>query len=382
MGLTRETLVRRIKDAMREAGLTQQALAHAVGMDPTALSKALAGRRALKSIEVALIAEELRVPTDVLLGDDDAVPVESPTVAARAQQVLSPAADRAVARAEQIHEVDVLLNDLGYPDDPAAGFPEAPAAADPVRQGELLAVAMRQRTGDVDTDLPVEPDALAGWVERSYGIDVCMMAMSAGLDGLALSSGRLRLALVSSSVSATRQRFTLAHEVCHLVCGDGQRLTVDEDLHGRGPEERRANAFAAAFLMPAEVLRAACETRDIDQDLVVELLDRFRVSLDTLAFRLHNVGIVDARGRDRVRAMASARIAARPGRLEDLQARNDQRVPGRLLARAMKAFAAGDLSIRPLATLLDTDEQQLLDELTPPRFTVRQSGEQDQVYAW
>jgi transcriptional regulator with XRE-family HTH domain len=366
---------------MRQAGLTQQQVALAVDMDPTALSKALAGRRGFKSIEVALIAEELRVPTGVLLADEDAGPVASPTLAARSQQELSPAADRAIARAEHIREVDVLLNDLGYPDDPATSFPEPPSGVDPARQGELHAEAMRRHVGEDGADLPVEPDALASWVERSFGVDVCMMAMPAGLDGLALSSGRLRLALVSSSVAATRQRFTIAHELCHLACGDGHYLTLDEDLFRPSPEEKRANAFAAAFLMPADVLRGACEGRIIDQDLVVELLYRFRISLDALAFRMHNVGIVDARGRDDVRAMASACIAARSGRLEDLQARNGQRVPGRVLARAMKAFAAGDLSVRPLATLLDADEEQLLDELVPPRFTA-QPDEHEPAYVW
>lgn len=375
MALSHETLAQRIKDAMARAGLTQQELARAVDMEPTALSKALSGRRGFKLVEVALIAEHLQVPTDVLLADDG-IEAPRPALAARTEGAVSAVAKTAVTRAERIHDVDQLLNDLGYPDPSSMSLPLPAPGADPIRQGERLADAARQLAGSSDANLPTEPDDLAAWVEDAFGVDVCMTALPSGLDGLAVSSGRLRLALVSSSVAATRQRFTIAHEMCHLACGDGVELTLDEDVFGRHTaEEQRANAFAAAFLMPAAALREATRDQPVEEQLVIELLDRFRVSLDALAFRLHNIGAVSASGRDAIRAMSSVRIATRPGRLDDLQARNDQRVPGRLLARAMQAFAAGDIGVYPLAALLDTDAERLLDELSPPRFTTRGPGD-------
>jgi hypothetical protein len=79
--------------------------------------------------------------------------------------------------------------------------------------------------------------------------------------------------------------------------------------------------------------------------------------------------------------MSSARIALRPGRADDLQARNERRAPGRLLASAMEAFAAGELGIRPLAALLDTDPDRLQDELSPPRFAARPSDAHEPFYA-
>jgi hypothetical protein len=93
----------------------------------------------------------------------------------------------------------------------------------------------------------------------------------------------------------------------------------------------------------------------MDLDLVIELLGRYRVSLDMLAFRLHNIGTVNAQERDRIRKLMSSRIAVRPGRLNDLQAFNERRAPKPLLDRALKAFSAGRLGLRPLAVLLDVD---------------------------
>jgi transcriptional regulator with XRE-family HTH domain len=384
MSLSGEVLAQRIKEALRRSSMSQRELAAAVDMDPTALSRALAGQRAFKSVEVALIAERLCVPTDVLLARDDADGLPHVAVAARVQAGTG-GAETAVApamrRVEQMRELDVLLDDLGYPAPPAPSFPALPEASDPVRQGQALAEALRARGGLGDDDLPQELDELVGWLDQQFGVDVCIVPLGAGLDGLALSCTRLRLALVSSSVTATRLRFTLAHELCHLAAGDGQ-VMIDKDVFEHStPEEKRANSFAAAFLMPATALRRATADREIDEALVAELLGRFRVSLDALAFRLHNVGVVNASGRDRVRAMSSARIALRPGRVDDLQAHNEQRAPSRLLGRAMEAFVAGVLGVRPLAALLDTDENELLDELSPPRFAAVSDNADAAAYA-
>jgi Zn-dependent peptidase ImmA (M78 family)/transcriptional regulator with XRE-family HTH domain len=382
MALSSDMLAHRIKDAVRAAGVSQRQLAAAVGMDSTALSKALTGQRAFKSLEVALIAEHLGLSTDVLLADDGAEERERPALAARVQGGAGPVVLQAVGRAEQMRDLDILLVDLGRPAPPIVPTPALPPAAGPIRQGEVLADSVRRQTGMNDGDLPAEPDGFAAWVEEYLSIDVCITPLPNGLDGLALSSGQFRLALISSSIAATRQRFTLGHEICHLLSGDVQDLTVDEDVFGRhSAEERRANAFAAAFLMPAQAIRTAIENETLDETLIVSLLGRFRVSLDALAFRMHNVGVVDAASRDRIRAMSSARIALRPGRADDLQTRNERRAPGGLLIRAMDAFAAGDLGIRPLAALLDTDPDRLLDELCPPRFPRRPEDPQEPTYA-
>lgn len=381
MALSRETLARRIRDALARSGTTQLELAGAIGIDPTALSKALAGRRAFKSLEVALIAEQLGVSTDVLLADDHA-DTQRQAIAARTRHRTRPVVDLAIARADDVRRVDILLSDLGHPGHHAPALPRLPERPDVTRQGEALADAVRRRSGLGDDDLPAGLDDFAAWVEERLGVDVCITPLPAGLDGLALSSGGLHLALVSSGVAATRQRFTIAHEICHLAAGDAQELRVDEDVADRRTaEELRANAFAAAFLMPARTLRAACRGTFVDEDLVADLLGRLRVSLDALAFRLRDLGLVDAEGRDRVRAMSSVRIALRPGRVGDLQARNEHRAPSRLVRRAVEAYAAGDIGIAPLATLLDVDPDRLLEELSPARFPELADLSDESVYA-
>ena len=172
MALSSGTLAHRIKDAVLAAGMSQRQLAAAIGMEPTALSKALTGQRAFKSLEVALIAEHLGLSTDMLLADDDVEENERPALAARVQSGAGPVVLQAVGLAEQMCDLDVLLADLGRPAPPIVPAPALPPTADPIRQGEILADSVRRRTGINDDYLPAEPDGLAASVEEYF--DRCL----------------------------------------------------------------------------------------------------------------------------------------------------------------------------------------------------------------
>ena len=61
---------------------------------------------------------------------------------------------------------------------------------------------------------------------------------------------------INPSEIQERQRFTLAHEIGHIVLGHekyGNRLDLRDDLYGvsHDAHERAANEFAAELLMPA-----------------------------------------------------------------------------------------------------------------------------------
>ena len=50
--------------------------------------------------------------------------------------------------------------------------------------------------------------------------------------------------------SATYPRFTLAHEIGHLLSENGAAFSIACDRHQMTPEEQAANAFAAVLLIP------------------------------------------------------------------------------------------------------------------------------------
>src|SRR5262249_11310112 len=141
-----EVLVARVRRAVQESGLTQQAFANAIDMDPTALSKVLSGRRRPSTLELALIAEVTGVSvTEVLAGAERG----NARISARVQPDASPAVDRALSRVGDLLEIEALLGDLQLPALPSR-FPLTRGQGSAVRQAAELARETRELAGAGD----------------------------------------------------------------------------------------------------------------------------------------------------------------------------------------------------------------------------------------
>ncbi|WP_052438899.1 TetR/AcrR family transcriptional regulator [Streptacidiphilus jiangxiensis] len=103
-------LPERIRTAIRSAGLSQRELAERIGMDQTALSKALRGTRRLRDQEVAAIAKACGVSTGYLLDGTGPAPVLPPEAGRDRAEAVS-----AEERREQILQAaTVLIARRGY----------------------------------------------------------------------------------------------------------------------------------------------------------------------------------------------------------------------------------------------------------------------------
>ena len=89
--------------------------------------------------------------------------------------------------------------------------------------------------------------------------------------------------VVNSGDTGERQRFTLTHELGHLV------------LDGGADAEKAAQRFAGAFLMPADVLRMEIGKRrtSIGWNELFTLKRRFGVSVQALVYRCRDIGIIN-----------------------------------------------------------------------------------------
>lgn len=101
-------------------------------------------------------------------------------------------------------------------------------------------------------------------------------------------------------------RFTLAHEVCHLLFdrSRGRKLAIASGPWAPRGIEQRANAFAAMFLMPTELVRAAvADVPDPITDLagVAAVAERMRVSRHAAIDHLYNLTLMDEAARDELR---------------------------------------------------------------------------------
>lgn len=115
--------------------------------------------------------------------------------------------------------------------------------------------------------LPVKPSEICryyGWILSDYpGGEKCIQALGlAGLmertDGFCTVTRNHTYIFFDSSLPTGRQRFTVAHEIGHLLLGHvGPGMATVENREPTGSEraeERQANQFAARLLAPACVL--------------------------------------------------------------------------------------------------------------------------------
>src|SRR5205807_8592593 len=127
-----------------------------------------------------------------------------------------------------------------------------------------------------------------------------------GISGMLFRDARRKVIGVNSFHAPTRQRFTIAHELGHLLLHETRSMIVDTHVYrrdevssmGTQKEEREANAFAAELLMPADFVERACDeiagalpTITVNQ-LVGNLASRFQVSQQAMEIRLGNLQIL------------------------------------------------------------------------------------------
>lgn len=109
------------------------------------------------------------------------------------------------------------------------------------------------------------------------------MAGSA-VDGVTFSApGLPPLIVLNVNQPADRMRFSLAHELGHLVM---HRVQPTQEM------EQEANEFASHFLMPTPDIRSSFSARRIDLRLFAELKPLWRVSMASLLMRARSLNLL------------------------------------------------------------------------------------------
>lgn len=136
----------------------------------------------------------------------------------------------------------------------------------------------------------------------SLNIQITRKVFDENISGLLLIQGDGAIISCHAHEDTKRQRFTIAHEIGHFILhAKNQPLFVDKlqkvmyrnnaSTTGEILVEREANAFAAALLMPSELLDEAIKHKpDNERDDVKYLSNLFKVSEQAMSFRLSNLG--------------------------------------------------------------------------------------------
>lgn len=258
--VSQEELGQRLRVARESAGLTQAGVAEHLSLSRPTVADIEAGRRSVSGLELDrlsyLFGRDIRDFLGPSFNAEDALSAMFRAAPELAQDDVAESLRKTVRIGRELSKLKEALglfeSGLSAPSFSAV----VPRARwDAVQQGERAAVEERRRL-----DLGSAPIEDLAELLEAEGVSTVWIELPADISGLTL---RLRDAglfvIVNSRHHWLRRRFSWAHELAHvrldpdLVSGVS-RVGDREDLR-----EVRANAFAAAFLLPEDGVRQYVE---------------------------------------------------------------------------------------------------------------------------
>jgi Zn-dependent peptidase ImmA (M78 family) len=231
---------------------------------------------------LSALAKALRVSEDYLLATEDmvldGVEFRKKTMASKREE--------AFVEGQALHLLERYLTLEG-----ALGLAsvvwdrprEAPYPVTVVADAENAARALRAHWG-----LGIDPILNMSELLEERGIKILSVDLS-DIDGLTARVRRknaepIPVIVIKEGEWSERKRFTLAHEVGHMVM----------DVRHGADAEKAANRFAGAFLMPAEALWSEIGKHRtmISLGELLRLKELFGASFQAIVYRCHDLGII------------------------------------------------------------------------------------------
>lgn len=173
--------------------------------------------------------------------------------------------------------------------------------ANQINKIQELAIDLLKKHNIVSAPVPVER------ITKAFGAQVKYSLLDDELSGMAYIKDEIPIIGINALHHPNRQRFTLAHELGHLIL---HKTKITKEIHvdkkssvlmrsssssaSGNKMEVEANRFAAEILMPESFLKKSLKGKSFDlnndDDIVVNLLAReYKVSVAAMRFRLENL---------------------------------------------------------------------------------------------
>ena len=354
-----DELGRRIAEARRVAGLSQDQLGQPLGLDRSAISRIESGGRTVDTLELSRLAATLERPVEWFVGPRSATVVS-----------------RKVAREER----DTTRGDLALEDLVAdvgllleLGFLEGVAGRRPAREGPFRGIADAERLAREAREVAGHEGGpvvdVIGLAERLGLLVFVLDVKGAGFDGSFVALPEVGVALVPGDLRSGKRRFTIAHELGHHLLEDEYDVFVD-DTGGRQRRESLVDALAAGLLMPGDNVRhrhgelIAC---GLDaRGAALHLGCEYGVSWTALCGRLISLGLVNRAWHKRLKADIPKKAEFLDLGLRLPPEHQAPVLPGAFTRDVLRAFRSRKLSkARALEMLRGTVDVVDLPELRP-----------------
>jgi len=274
----------RIKQGRAAAGLSLRDLAEVVGLSAMAISKYENDQMKPSSETLLRLAKALNVRAEYFFRQPE---VELSEVEFRKHSKLSPKdEERALADVREQLERWLELESVVPVSWPKAFVlpPNLPAEVKAYEEIEVVAQLVREHW-----QLGAGPVRNLVDKMEEEGIKVVLTPHDGGkkFDGLVAKANSHTVVVVGKDWPGDRQRFTLAHELGHLVLHGRLSLELDE--------ERACNRFAGAFLVPEdEATRILGETRSwLEPQELYLLKHEWGLSMNGWLYRAQDLSILN-----------------------------------------------------------------------------------------
>jgi Zn-dependent peptidase ImmA (M78 family) len=228
----------------------------------------------------------------------------------------------------------------------------------------MVAEAFRSVAGSQSGPL----DDLATFIESHANVFVVVDSLPSSVDGLALRDPETGCALIAANNELTweRQRFTLAHELGHLLAGE---MVIEAVSGGAAPKaEQAAHEFARNLLVPVHDLQVCSEEmgRPWTAAEAAAVAWQYRVSPQVIGIQLERAGfgtVALTRQLSQATAEAWSRLGGWAPERDSLTASaKTRRIPPGLAESARLAWQDRRIPSATLGRLLglDTDEVEAL----------------------
>ena len=290
-----EVVSKRVRSLRERRGWSLSELARRAGIGVSTLSEIEAGQSAPRLDTLVALAHALGAPLETFLHADEN-PLEVRLRAIETPENL-PALQTWLERCRRYLEIEKAL--VGKQGIRAPVYPLQPSRDWHFEQVEIIAQQERHRL-----QLGIEPIADLVTVVEEAGLRVIGADLPEdNLDGAILFAAEheAAVALINRAKPPLRQRFTLAHEYGHLLLHRDRAEIWERDIfRANSDEERQANAFAAAFLMPKPLIERmygeygfSRRRGQLPMHGWLVMMRRLQVSPHALAWRLYNLGYID-----------------------------------------------------------------------------------------
>lgn len=354
---------KRLREIRKQLGFSQADTAERLDMSRPTVSKIENGKEKITSLELSRFADLYNKPFSYFIKEkDQKEPVncllraESLTQTEKEQLLEADNIYRKYSQLESIVFGEVPLNLPQYKFSHTSSY-----GSSAVSEGEKIAKNERNRLGLNGAPVKDIFDLLEGENVKVLKVHFGSDSDLAGVFFFNEEKGPCIVVNIDQNLG--RAKFSAAHEYGHLLRDQDlfpshlTRLENKEFSNGNNVHEIRANAFAAAFLMPEEGVNKFFEETGMKKgdkvtpEDVVYSQKHFDVSYQAILYRLQNLGWIGEKDRKKLSSYSPSALAKSLG-IQQEEKKDYRALPDRYFHLAIKAYEKEDINLGKLVELL------------------------------